>query len=110
MGPTMGPPPFTRSLAVALGVAAGWLLVVAVIAALAGDLMGIAVLAGAGAVMAAACGLVTWRTARRLEAWLGEQLHGTARDLESSQQFQVGREPRLGITLPALGEVVGKAL
>ena len=35
MGPTMGPPQFTRSLAVALGVAAGWLLVVAVIAAVA---------------------------------------------------------------------------
>ncbi|MDQ1565314.1 MAG: hypothetical protein QOF96_194, partial [Actinomycetota bacterium] len=80
------PPPFTRSLAVALGVAAGWLLVVAVIAVAAGNLVGIAVLAAAGAVIAAACGLATWRSARRVEAWLGEQLHGTARDLETSQQ------------------------
>jgi diguanylate cyclase (GGDEF)-like protein len=97
----MGPPPFTRSLAVALGVAAGWLLVVAVIAALAGDLVGISVLAGVGAVMAAACGVVTWRTARRLEAWLGEQLHGTARDLESSQQAFRRAIARLGDTLAA---------
>jgi diguanylate cyclase (GGDEF)-like protein len=97
----MGPPPFTRSLAVALGVAAGWLLVVAVIAALAGDLVGITVLAGVGAVIAAACGVVTWRTARRLEAWLGEQLHGTARDLESSQQAFRRAIARLGDTLAA---------
>ena len=53
MGRTMRPPPpFTRSLAVALGVSAGWLLVVAVIAAAAGDLEGIAVLAAVGALMA----------------------------------------------------------
>lgn len=101
MGPTMGPPPFTRSLAVALGVAAGWLAVVAVIAALAGDLAGISVLAGVGAVMCAACGVVTWRTARRLEAWVGEQLHGTARDLESSQQAFRRAITRLGDTLAA---------
>src|SRR2546422_9803320 len=82
----MRPPPFTRSLAVALGVSAGWLAIVAVIAAVAGDLVGISVLAGVGAVMAAACGVATWRTARRLEVWLGEQLKGTAQDLESSQQ------------------------
>ncbi len=97
----MGPPPFTRSLAVALGVAAGWLLVVAVIAALAGGLVGISILAGVGAVMAAACGVVTWRTARRLEAWLGEQLHDTARDLESSQQAFRRAIARLGDTLAA---------
>lgn len=97
----MGPPPFTRSLAVALGVASGWLLVVAVIAAAAGDLEGIAVLAAVGAVMAAACGVATWRSARRLEAWLGEQLHGTARDLESSQQAFRRAISRLGETLAA---------
>jgi len=97
----MGPPPFTRSLTVALGVAAGWLLVVAVIAALAGDLVGIAVLAAVGAVMAAACGVVTWRTARQLQVWLGEQLHGTARDLETSQQAFRRAIARLGDTLAA---------
>src|SRR5258705_13551706 len=102
MGPTMRrPPPFTRSLAVALGVAAGWLLVVAVIAILAGDLVGIAVLAAGGAVMAAACGVATWRSARRVEAWLGEQLHGTARDLDRSQQAFRRAIARLGETLAA---------
>ncbi|MDQ1488481.1 MAG: hypothetical protein QOJ23_995 [Actinomycetota bacterium] len=95
------PPPFTRSLAVALGVAAGWLLVVAVIAVAAGNLVGIAVLAAVGAVMAAACGLATWRSARRVEAWLGEQLHGTARDLETSQQAFRRAIARLGETLAA---------
>src|SRR5438552_15284212 len=97
----MRPPPFMRSLAVALGVSAGWLLIVAVIAALAGDLVGIAVLAGAGAVVAAACGAATWRSARRLEAWLGEQLKGTERDLESSQQAFRRAIARLGDTLAA---------
>ncbi len=101
MGPTMGPPPFMRSLAVALGVAAGWLAVVAVIAALAGDLVGISVLAGVGAVIAAACGVVTWRSARRLEVWLGEQLHGTVRELETSQQSFRRAIARLGDTLAA---------
>lgn len=87
MGRTMRPPPpFTRPLALALGVAAGWLVVVAVIALSAGDLEGIAILATAGAVVAAACGVATWRSARRVEAWLGEQLHGTARALDRSQQ------------------------
>jgi len=95
------PPPFTRSLAVALGVAAGWLLAVAVIALVAGDLTGIAVLAAVGALMAAACGVITWRSARRLEEWLGEQLHGTARDLESSQQAFRRAIARLGDTLAA---------
>ncbi|HYT40153.1 MAG TPA: hypothetical protein VEN99_11610, partial [Acidimicrobiia bacterium] len=95
------PPPFTRSLAVALGVAAGWLLAVAVIALVAGDLTGIAVLAAVGALMAAACGVITWRSARRLEQWLGEQLHGTARDLESSQQAFRRAIARLGDTLAA---------
>ncbi|MEW6475632.1 MAG: GGDEF domain-containing protein [Actinomycetota bacterium] len=97
----MGPPPFTRSLAVALSVSAGWLLVVALIAAAAGDLEGIALLAAVGALMAAACGLVTWRSARRLEAWLGEQLHGTARDLDRSQQAFRRAISRLGETLAA---------
>ncbi|MDQ1517602.1 MAG: two-component system, cell cycle response regulator [Actinomycetota bacterium] len=102
MGRTMRPPPpFTRSLAVALAVAAGWLLVVAVIAVAAGNLVGIAVLAAVGAVMAAACGLATWRSARRVEAWLGEQLHGTARDLETSQQAFRRAIARLGETLAA---------
>ena len=97
----MGPPPFTRSLAVALGVAAGWLLVVALIAAAAGDLEGIALLAAVGALIAAACGVATWRTARRLELWLGEQLHGTARDLDRSQQAFRRAISRLGETLAA---------
>jgi two-component system cell cycle response regulator len=101
MATMRSPPPFTRSLAVALGVAAGWLLAVAVIAAVAGDLVGISVLAAVGAVIAAACGVVTWRSARRLEAWLGEQLHGTARDLESSQQAFRRAIARLGETLAA---------
>jgi two-component system cell cycle response regulator len=87
MGRTMRPPPpFTRPLALALAVAAGWLLVVAVIAIAAGDLEGIAVLAAVGAVIAAACGVATWRSALRLEVWVGEQLHGTARALDRSQQ------------------------
>jgi diguanylate cyclase (GGDEF)-like protein len=97
----MGPPPFTRSLAVALGVAAGWLLVVALIAAAAGDLAGIALLAAVGALIAAACGVATWRTARRLELWLGEQLHGTAIDLDRSQQAFRRAISRLGETLAA---------
>jgi two-component system, cell cycle response regulator len=97
----MRPPPFTRSLAVALGVASGWLLVVAVIAAAAGDLEGIAVLAAVGALIAAACGVATWRTARRLELWLGEQLHGTAVDLDRSQQAFRRAISRLGETLAA---------
>jgi diguanylate cyclase (GGDEF)-like protein len=102
MGRTMRqPPPFTRSLAVALGVSAGWLLVVAVIAAAAGDLEGIAVLAAVGALMAAACGVATWRSARRLEKWLGDQLHGTAHELESSQQAFRRAISRLGETLAA---------
>src|SRR2546426_5927945 len=97
----MRPPPFTRSLAVALGVSAGWLAIVAVIAAVAGDLVGISVLAGVGAVMAAACGVATWRTARRLEVWLGEQLKGTAQDLESSQQaFRRAAAPPRGTPAP----------
>lgn len=87
MGRTMRPPPpFTRPLALALGVSAGWLLIVALIAISAGDLEGIAILAAVGAVMAAACGVATWRSARRVETWLGEQLHGTARALDRSQQ------------------------
>ena len=97
----VGPPPFTRSLAVALGVAAGWLLVVAVIAAVAGDLAGIALLAASGAVIAAAGGLVTWRAAKALEIWLGAQLHGTVRDLESSRQAFRRAISRLGETLAA---------
>src|ERR1044072_3516694 len=97
----MAPPPFTRSLAVALGVASGWLLVVAVIALAAGDLEGIAVLAAVGALIAPAAGGVPWRTPRRLELWLGEQLHGTARDLESSQQAFRRAISRLGSTLAA---------
>jgi diguanylate cyclase (GGDEF)-like protein len=95
------PPPFTRSLAVALGVAAGWLLVVAVIAFIAGDLVGITVLAGVGAVMAAACGVATWRSARRLETWLKEQLRGTASDLDRSQAAFRRAISRLGETLAA---------
>ena len=95
------PPPFTRSLAVALAVSAGWLAVVAAIAAAAGDLEGIAILAAVGALMAAACGVATWRTARRLEVWLGEQLHGTARDLETSRQAFRQAISRLGETLAA---------
>src|SRR5438105_11608500 len=102
MGRTMRPTaPFTRSLAVALGVAAGWLLVVAVIAFAAGDLMGIAVLAGVGAVMAAACGVAAWRSARRLETWLDEQLRGTAIDLDRSQAAFRRAIARLGETLAA---------
>jgi len=97
----MRPPPFTRSLAVALGVSAGWLLVVAVVAAAAGDLAGIAVLAGVGAFTAAACGVATWRSARRLEAWLDAQLHGTVRDLDRSQQEFRRAISRLGETLAA---------
>jgi len=95
------PPPFTRPLALALGVSAGWLLVVAVIATSAGDLEGIAVLAAVGAVMAAACGVATWRSARRVETWLGEQLHGTARDLDRSQQAFRQAISRLAETLAA---------
>jgi two-component system, cell cycle response regulator len=101
MGRNMGPPPFMRSLAVALGVAAGWLLVVALIALAAGDLEGIAVLATVGALMAAACGVATWRSARRLEAWLGEQIDDTARDLDRSQQAFRRAISRLGETLAA---------
>jgi len=87
MGRTMRqPPPFTRPLALALAVSAGWLLVVALIAISAGDLEGIAILAAVGALMAAGCGAATWRSARRVETWLGEQLHGTARALDRSQQ------------------------
>jgi two-component system cell cycle response regulator len=97
----MRPPPFTRSLAVALGVSAGTLLVVAVIAVAAGDLVGIAVLAGVGAGMAAACGVVTWRSARRLENWLNAQLHGTERQLDRSQQEFRRAIARLGETLAA---------
>jgi diguanylate cyclase (GGDEF)-like protein len=88
-------------LALALGVAAGWLLVVAVIAAVAGDLGGIAALAAVGAVVAAACGLATWRTARRLEDWLNEQIKGTERDLDRSQQEFRRAVARLGETLAA---------
>ncbi|HEV3362728.1 MAG TPA: sensor domain-containing diguanylate cyclase, partial [Acidimicrobiia bacterium] len=95
------PPPFTRPLALALAVSAGWLLIVAVIAISAGDLEGIAVLAAVGAVMAAACGVATWRSARRVEAWLGEQLHGTARDLDRSQQAFRQAISRLAETLAA---------
>jgi len=95
------PPPFTRPLALALAVSAGWLLIVAVIATSAGDLEGIAVLAAVGAVMAAACGVATWRSARRVETWLGEQLHGTARDLDRSQQAFRRAISRLGETLAA---------
>src|SRR5918999_2482260 len=102
MGRTMRPPPpFTRPLALALAVSAGWLLIVAVIAAFAGDLEGIATLAAVGALMAAACGVATWRSARRLEAWLGEQLHGTARDLDRSQQAFRRAISRLAETLAA---------
>src|SRR5688572_5291432 len=87
MGRTMRqPPPFTRPLALALAVSAGWLLVVALIAISAGDLEGIAILAAVGALMAAGCGAATWRSARRVETWVGEQLHGTARALDRSQQ------------------------
>jgi two-component system cell cycle response regulator len=88
------PPPFTRPLALVLAVSAGWLLVVAVIATSAGDLEGIAALAGVGAVVAAACGVATWKSARRVETWLGEQLHGTADDLRRAIS-------RLGETLAA---------
>ncbi len=95
------PPPFTRPLALALGVSAGWLLIVAAIAISAGDLEGIAILAAVGAVMAAACGVATWRSARRVEGWLGEQLHGTARDLDRSQQAFRRAISRLGETLAA---------
>ncbi len=102
MGRTMRPPPpFTRPLALALAVSAGWLAVVAVIAIAAGDLEGIAVLAAAGAAMAAGCGIATWRSARRLEAWLGEQLRGTERDLDRSQQAFRRAISRLGETLAA---------
>jgi diguanylate cyclase (GGDEF)-like protein len=102
MGRTMRPPPpFTRPLAVALGVSAGWLLVVALIAVTAGDLEGIAILAAVGAVMAAACGVATWRSARRVETWLGEQLRGTERDLDRSQAAFRRAISRLGETLAA---------
>jgi len=102
MGHTMRPPPpFTRPLAFALGVSAGWLLVVALIAVAAGNLEGIAILAAVGAVMAAACGLATWRSARRVEVWLGEQLRGTERDLDRSQQAFRRAISRLGETLAA---------
>jgi two-component system, cell cycle response regulator len=102
MGRTMRPPPpFTRPLAVALGVSAGWLLVVTLIAISAGDLEGIAILAAVGAVVAAACGVATWRSARRVEAWLGEQLRGTERDLDRSQQAFRRAISRLGETLAA---------
>ncbi|HEX6380520.1 MAG TPA: sensor domain-containing diguanylate cyclase [Acidimicrobiia bacterium] len=102
MGRTMRPPPsFTRPLALALAVSAGWLLVVAVIATAAGDLEGIAVLAAVGAAMAAACGVATWRSARRVELWLGEQLHGTARALDRSQQAFRQAITRLAETLSA---------
>src|SRR5438105_6791080 len=102
MGRTMRPTaPFTRSLAVALGVAAGWLLVVAVIAFAAGDLAGITIFAGVGAVMAAACGVATWRSARRLETWLKEQLHGSERDLVRSREAFRRSIARLGETLAA---------
>ncbi|HEV8626976.1 MAG TPA: GAF domain-containing protein, partial [Acidimicrobiia bacterium] len=102
MGRTMRPPPpFTRPLAVALAVSAGWLLVVALIAITAGDLEGIAILAAVGAVMAATCGVATWRSARRVEGWLGEQLRGTERDLDRSQQAFRRAISRLGETLAA---------
>jgi diguanylate cyclase (GGDEF)-like protein len=102
MGRTMRPPPpFTRPLAVALAVSAGWLLVVATIAIVAGDLEGIAILAAVGAVMAAGCGVATWRSARRLESWLSEQLRGTERDLDRSQQAFRRAISRLGDTLAA---------
>ena len=102
MGRTMRPPPpFTRPLALALAVSAGWLLVVAVIAIAAGDLEGIAVLAAVGAAMAAACGVATWRSARRVELWVGEQLHGTARALDRSQQAFRQAITRLAETLAA---------
>src|SRR5207253_1435239 len=107
----MRPPPFTRSLAVALGVSAGWLAIVAVIAAVAGDLVGISVLAGVGAVMAAACGVATWRTARRLEVWLGEQLKGTAQDLERSPGAPVFPEPEvesaMAVPFSSRGQLLG---
>jgi diguanylate cyclase (GGDEF)-like protein len=102
MGRTMPPPPpFTRSLAVALAVSAGWLLVVAVIAAAAGELEGIAILAAVGALMAAGCGAATWRAARRVEAWLGAQLSGTKTELTRSQQAFRRAISRLGETLAA---------
>jgi diguanylate cyclase (GGDEF)-like protein len=102
MGRTMRPPPpFTRPLAVVLAVSAGWLLVVALIAITAGDLEGIAILAAVGAVMAAGCGVATWRSARRVEDWLGEQLRGTERDLDRSQQAFRRAISRLGETLAA---------
>jgi diguanylate cyclase (GGDEF)-like protein len=102
MGRTMRPPPpFTRPLAVVLAVSAGWLLVVALIAITAGDLEGIAILAAVGALMAATCGVATWRSARRVEAWLGEQLRGTERDLDRSQQAFRRAISRLGETLAA---------
>ena len=95
------PPPFTRSLAVALAVSAGWLMVVAVIAVAAGELEGIAILAVVGAVMAAGCGFATWRSARRVEDWLGAQLSGTKSDLALSQQAFRRAISRLGETLAA---------
>jgi diguanylate cyclase (GGDEF)-like protein len=73
----------------------------AVVAVAAGGLGGIAALAAAGAVVAAACGVATWRSARRLEAWLGEQLHGSARDLDRSRQAFRRAIARLGETLAA---------
>jgi len=102
MGRTMRPPPpFTRPLAVALAVSAGWLLAVAAIAITAGDLEGIAILAAAGAVIAAGCGVATWRSAKRVEAWLNEQLRGTERDLDRSQQAFRRAISRMGETLAA---------
>jgi two-component system cell cycle response regulator len=102
MGRTMRPPPpFTRPLAVALGVSVGWLTIVALIAITAGNLEGIAILAAIGTVRAAACGVATWRSARRVEAWLGEQLRGTERDLDRSQQAFRRAISRLGETLAA---------
>lgn len=95
------PPPFTRSLAAALGVSAGWLAVVAVVAAAAGGLAGIVVLAATGALMASACGAATWRSARRVESWLEAQLHGSAEDLETSRQAFQRAISTLGETLAA---------
>jgi diguanylate cyclase (GGDEF)-like protein len=79
----------------------GWLTIVALIAITAGNLEGIAILAAIGTVMAAACGVATWRSARRVEAWLGEQLRGTERDLDRSQQAFRRAISRLGETLAA---------
>jgi diacylglycerol kinase family enzyme len=92
------PPPFTRPLAVALAVSAGWLLVVAIIAIAAGDLEGIAILAAVGSVMAAGCGVATWRSAKRVESWLSEQLRGTERDLDLAEV-----EGRVFIGIATLG-------